>query len=780
MRKTALAVLILLAAAGTANAGAPIGPQPEPEKSKVGRSITLHLPLGQAVVYLPAGHDARKLWPLIVFLPGYQKRRGSWLDPWKRAADRHGFIVAFPRPSKPDLSAGYPDIVPLAAVRAAVGAAAADPDRVAIVGHLAGGYGASNTVFRYPRLARTLVVVGSVPGGMRAKKDLAPRLPRFLFLMGGGRIRKRAEAYRKANPNLKIAVAPLDRAERAFAVRSAAPALAWISRQFPLGAAERRKPPDAKPDPEECAALVEGAVRLRARGAEAGAYITLLRATRLDPKAPKARLELARLCLASRRFTEALEWCTAAARLAPRDPRPHLMAAEALLKMGRARTALKELKAAGRRGRRLAAIVKRRSGDLQVDDPAEAYGHYRKAVAALRSGKFDAAAAAARAMVRAAPCEASYRAGAVYMLTAAGELGAAEKMLVDYLELFPEDPYIKPLAAALAETRTKDYSQEGLPPKAEVRVGPILPAGPAAGLLTAMAVKRGEALDPEALARALAARGAGRDLRRALPLLVAKRIPFAVGNGSLEDLRAKMAKDIPVLVQLPPGELAGLRPEERFGTGLPRLVVGYDQKAKCVLVRDYGAAQPVRMPYALFDLLWSRLDRWWLVLLPKDGKAPGEPGNLTDLELATGLAQAGSLRAALKKLESAGKTAPGRVSLARGLVLLRQKDYLAARKCLAGLAGAPSELSVQAQLALGTIEERSTAGSAAERLEKALPHYRRAWRLDPGSGGATLAFAATLMSRDKPGDAEQAKRMLADFLRYRPMNVPILRLFYSR
>jgi hypothetical protein len=298
-------------------------------------------------------------------------------------------------------------------------------------------------------------------------------------------------------------------------------------------------------------------------------------------------------------------------------------------------------------------------------------------------------------------------------------------------------------------------------------------------MIAAMARRAGRCSDADDLARRLAAAiVAGRALRHALPVLEVSRVPCAVGRGSLDDLRDKLGSGAPVLVQMPPGELAGLRASERFDAGVPRLVVGFDDAAKCVLLLDFGATKPVRVPYGLFDMLWSRLDRWWLAVHPAKGTLSGLPGDLTAMETATALAESGDLRAARPRLEELLKTHPDRARLALGS-MLRAAAPKEARQYLAAVVSAGGELAPQAEQFLGMMETIGP-GTLPERAGRALPHHRRAWQADPGSENSTLLLGAALLTRGAPGDAAEARTLIEDFLRLRPASVPLLRLRYAR
>jgi hypothetical protein len=309
-------------------------------------------------------------------------------------------------------------------------------------------------------------------------------------------------------------------------------------------------------------------------------------------------------------------------------------------------------------------------------------------------------------------------------------------------------------------------------------MGRRLPVGPAAALLAAMAAKAGLAAEDEELAKSLTAAGAEGDLRAALPLLEQKELTVRVGRGSLDDLRTKLAGRVPVLVQMPPGELAGLRETERYSSGFPRLAVGYDDGARCVLLLDAGAGAPLRIPYGLFDLLWSRVDRWWLTLTPARRPPPGQPGDLTPMELASGYAIGRDYKRALDALEKpdAGKADPQRWRLAKGMMLWKLNRLEPARAELAALRQAPLEIWLQAELTLGAIEEVSAP--AGEKSAKALEHYRCAWKADPSSEAAALAYAAALAGGGGEPELAEARRVIESYLRIDPVCMPALLLLY--
>ncbi len=753
---------------------------PAGEAKREGRTVVVPCPLGRVAIYLPVGHDVARKWPLVVLLPAYQQPHDQWIKPWKKLADSTGFLLAVPIPSKPNVSTGYPDIVPVMIARSAIRAGGADPDRISIVGHRSAGLGLSATVFSYPRLARTVVIIGSIPTPITARADLAPAMPSFLYLCANKRVHQTIDKYRKANSNLKITVAKLDRAEGPFEASFVGPAVAWIAKQVSLGS-QPADPVDApKPDPAAAGALVDQAETLRARGAGAGAYISLLRATRIDPASFGARMSLARLSLEGRRLNEALEWCDKALRLKPRHAEPRLCAARALLKLGRSRDALHQLAGAGETGKAIATRVRARLKSTGALNRRAALADYRRATGHMRKGEFKEAAGAARAVIKAEPYEAAYRAMAVYALASAEGIAPAGEALNDYLEVLPADPHITTLANLVTASAKVRLNMERPNAKVSLLMGTVLPAGPAPGFLGAMAAKVGIAQDPEELATKLSEGGAGRVLGKSWPVLAKSGIPFSIGNGTMADLRIKLDAGLPVLVQMPPGELAGLRRTEKYNVGMPRLVVGYSDVTHCMLVLDYGAARPLRIPYALFDHLWSSLDRWWMAIPRAKRRLPGLSGKLTEIELASAFAEGGDLRSARVKYERELKKSPRRARLGLGIVLAGLNDLPGARKMLAGIPGGDPDFDVQVAFALGRIELSEPVGSVKERSEKALPHFRKAWKIDPGSQRSTIQLCAALLTRRSKNDLREAREMLEDFLRYRPLSVPCLRLRYAR
>jgi len=750
------------------------------EVRRRGRTTIVPSPVGRVAIYTPASHDPARKWPLVVFLPAYEQPPDKWIKPWTKLADTAGFILAIPVPSKPRVSTGYPPVAPVVIARTAVEAAAADPERIAIVGHGSAGLGLSATAFAYPRLAAALVIIGSVPAPLTAPEELAAKMPEFHFLFSNKRIRAEIENHLRRNPKLRISTGHLEGAEGPFEAAFVNPVIAWIATQVKLGSRPAPAVASTKPDPTRSAKLTARSEALRARGAGAGAYICLLRAARLAPDSYDARLRLAKLSLEGRRLNEAIEWSGHAAGLKPRQPAPRLCAAEAWLKLGRARNAIRELEKAGTAGAGLLKRVRARTTQLEVPSREPALAAYRLAVKHMRQADYGKAAAAARQAVKAEPCEAAYRAMAVYAICNAEGMAAARKSLDDYLALFSDDPFVRPLADAISASATVRLNPGRADARISLLLGRILPVGPASGLLSVMAIKAGASRDPEELAKKLVEGGANRVLRSALPILSANGITYAIGSGTLADLRTKLDADIPVLVQLPPGELAGLRRTEKHNTGIPRLVVGYDDVAHCILLQDYAGKKPIKVPYALFDRLWDSLDRWWMAIPETGTRLPGLEGRLTKLELASALAAAGDLRAARVRFESELKASPRRARLGLGMVLTGLNDLPGARRHLLAIPAGDPNFDVQVAFELGRIEMSSEVGSTRERGARALPHFRRAWRLDPGSERNTIQLCAALLITGIKEDRREARNMLEDFLRYHPLSVPCLRLLYSQ
>ncbi|MHC4916634.1 MAG: hypothetical protein ACYTGB_14195, partial [Planctomycetota bacterium] len=699
---------------------------------------------------------------------------------WKVAADTRGFVVAVPVPHQPHPTEGYSDIVTVAMVRAGVQAAAVDPRRTAVVGHLSAGAGAVRTVFDYPGLTAAVAVVGSAPPLLRAKHDLGKALPPLLFLTSDGRAAGAVRKFAQNNPGLSVALRPLAAARARFAAPASAAVLDWVGRRVKLGAGPPYRPPAPALDPAASAELTRRAAALKSRGAEAGAYICLLRAARLAPEDGSPRLSLARLCLNGRRLYEATEWADAAARLPGDRAAAQLVAAEALARTGSWRLALERAALAGSRGKAFAARLDAARPALEKSDGRAAMESYRRAVRALREGDYPRAAQESRRAVELGPWEVVYRAFAVHAVCAAEGPAPARKLLDDYLRLFPEDPYASPMAAALDKTLKTDYSRAGLAPSASLLPGEIPAADPAAAAIGAMSRRAGREQKQAELVSKLSASGASRELRMALPVLRQRGIPFQVGSGSVDDLRAKLAGDVLVLVQLPPGQLAGLRSGEKFAGGMPALVLGYDDRLRSLLVLVTGEAKRRAIPYGLFDRLWASTDRWWLVIPPLTGEVPGREGALGDLELGTALLSSGGLRAARPLLAAEVKEHPHRAKLGLALLTLAEGNPAAARKRLAELADAGPEYAIQVKHALGTIEDRFGTGPPQERLAKALPHYRAAWELEPGNERSTLVLAAALMSGGDAGRAREARAILDDYLRFHPSSLAALRLYYSR
>jgi tetratricopeptide (TPR) repeat protein len=742
------------------------------------RILNLPLPAGSCHVRIPADFTSTRHLPILVFLPSGDRPSGSWMDIWGDLADRNGFIVAIPAPCKPDPVAGYPELAVISTTRAAV-SAGGDPDRVAIVAHQAAGRGLCSMLFTYPGLARTAIMVEALPATIKADRDLATVMPAMTFLTSNRRIKNAVDGFRRQNPGLRVQVEASLKTDGPFTTELASAALARALAEVPPGARDRTPAAPPEPDRARCANLLAAAHELRRRGAGAGAYVMMLRAIRCDPRSTTARLSIAQLCLESLRFAEAADWAQAVLADDPDNSAAALCCARALIHVGLARQALDVLDRHGASDQPLRIRLAARLTALDGATPAKAGDSYFRAVRLLREGEFAAAAAEARKAVASAPCDAACRVLLVYAIGAAEGAAAARNALTDYLDIFPDDPRILPLSRALERPlpSPSPSPSETVPPRITLDLPKPPPAGAAAGLVSALITRGGWALPRADGIEKLAGRCAN-GLRGALPFLAAERIDFAVGSGDLADLRIKLASDLPVLIQMPPGELAGLREGETFVTGVPRMVVGYDDTTGCILLQDYGSARPLPVPTGLFEMLWSRTGHWWMVIPAPGKQVPGRPGSLTRLESAVAMSEAGDFRPAADAFRELLADHPGPALLGLGVCQLKMGLFSDAARNLQKLADEHPELSAQAELALGAAVMYSPETPEAQRKSASLTHLRRAWEGDPAGEGATLALATALAGAGSGAEAE-ALQYLDDFLQCRPDSLPALGLYYS-
>ena len=296
-------ILLLIVVAG---AGRSLGG----EAPAAGRTVQVAAAVGEVAIYLPAGHDPARTWPLLALLPGQAQGAEDAFSPWKKMADACGIVLAapIPTPGKPDPTRGFDDLTVLSTVRAGLHAANCDPDRTALIGQGAGGYGASAIAVSYPRLARAVVVIGIVPAPIRQAPALLERTPARLVLIGDAEKLEKAREWRKARPEEKaIEVAELKGAEREISAAVVKRVIGWLADRFEFGGLKPSTASAPARDAKGSAAELAEAGSLTAAGAEAGAYIRSLRAVRLDPASSAARLSLARLCLSGGRLEEALD-----------------------------------------------------------------------------------------------------------------------------------------------------------------------------------------------------------------------------------------------------------------------------------------------------------------------------------------------------------------------------------------------------------------------------------------------------------------------------------------
>jgi tetratricopeptide (TPR) repeat protein len=748
-------------------------------RKKTGRTIRIPLPKGSADFYLPTGHNPGRRWPMIIFFPAH-KKTGGWMKIWQKYADLNGIIICTPYPAQPDFRSGYPDEAAVFIVQRAVSLLGVDPKRIAGVGHLIGAFGFFKTIHAFPKLVTCAVFVGSIPDQLRSQPELRKVLPPQLFLVDNPEIKVAVEKHKKINPGLSVEIAKLERAEILFESDAVKASLAWIAKYFKFGSQNPPVVVKPLPDSDKMKKLLGFSRDLLSEGYEAGAYVMAVRARRADMGSPLPLIHLASLCYGSRRYQESASWSRIAQGLASKSSHQtkiHLLHGKALMRARLLRAGSASLKLAGKIGRRTLKLAQQKLAKIP---PAQQGSSYAKVVIALQQGRFEDSFKQALLAVEADPFNVSTLAMAVITAGAAGDKNLARKPLESFLAIFPNDPYAKVLLRII-KTRIKLEKTPGhkLPSKKSLKIATLLPATPGASLLAVMALKSGREQNMPALLEKLTARQAGLDLNRALPLLREQRITAAVGNGSLSDLRLKLAGGVPVLVQMPPPGLAGLRDSERFTAGISRLIVGYDDKAAHVLVIDYGAEKAMPIPYALFDLLWSRVDRWWMAIQPLAKDLPGNKGNLTEINTASAYISIGDYRSATKLLSKHGEKHPLRTSLCLAHIALAEKKYSAAKKILKDLKIRDKGLQINALQLQALIISKESADKTASLTENIILR-RRIWKLDPGSQNSTLMLCANLMSSENPSKLKEARQIIRDYLLIRPNDMSVLRLFYSK
>jgi predicted peptidase len=136
-------------------------------------------------VYVPPGFDAKRTWPVILYLHG----AGEWgtdnvhqtevgLGPALRAhPERLPALVVFPQAPRGQVWFGEPARVATAALDQAIAEFHGDPDRIALAGISLGGFGTWVLAFEHPeRYAAIVSVAGGIvpPGGSRARLQQLP------------------------------------------------------------------------------------------------------------------------------------------------------------------------------------------------------------------------------------------------------------------------------------------------------------------------------------------------------------------------------------------------------------------------------------------------------------------------------------------------------------------------------------------------------------------------------------------------------------------------------
>jgi predicted peptidase len=136
-------------------------------------------------VYVPPGFDAKRAWPVILYLHG----AGEWgtdnvhqtevgLGPALRAhPERFPAVVVFPQAARGQVWFGEPARVATAALDQAIAEFHGDPERISLAGISLGGFGTWVLAFENPeRYAAIVSVAGGIvpPGGSRARLQQLP------------------------------------------------------------------------------------------------------------------------------------------------------------------------------------------------------------------------------------------------------------------------------------------------------------------------------------------------------------------------------------------------------------------------------------------------------------------------------------------------------------------------------------------------------------------------------------------------------------------------------
>lgn len=135
------------------------------------RAVTVGGRVYRYQVFVPAGYDAARAWPVILFLHGSGERgddglrqtQGGLGNAIRWDPERVPFLVVFPQAPAESVWLGAPADAALAALDATLAEFHADRDRVILTGLSMGGYGAWHLAWREPdRFAALVVVCGGV------------------------------------------------------------------------------------------------------------------------------------------------------------------------------------------------------------------------------------------------------------------------------------------------------------------------------------------------------------------------------------------------------------------------------------------------------------------------------------------------------------------------------------------------------------------------------------------------------------------------------------------
>ena len=136
-------------------------------------------------VYLPPGHDAKRRWPVILFLHGAGERGTDGLQHTevglgrvlREHADRFPAVIVFPQAPAGGVWMGDLARFATSALEQSMAEFGGDPDRVYLAGLSMGAYGAWLLAFEEPqRYAAIISVAGGVvpPAGRRARLAQLP------------------------------------------------------------------------------------------------------------------------------------------------------------------------------------------------------------------------------------------------------------------------------------------------------------------------------------------------------------------------------------------------------------------------------------------------------------------------------------------------------------------------------------------------------------------------------------------------------------------------------